>query len=100
MARKIYIYKCKKNAFKTRAILLLNFTTEKVFTLKNILKLISTVWSIATHHIEFELHVEDPSTVKHWHQVDGKHCRSVRGDGDIGPKEDVEVHGKSIQLIA
>lgn len=56
--------------------------------------------SRATHHVEFELHVEDSSAVQNRHQVDGEHSSPVRWDGYIWTKEDVEVHREGVQLIA
>lgn len=54
----------------------------------------------ATHHVELELHVEDPSAVQHRHQIDGEDGGPVGRDGDVGTEEDVEMHRKGVQLIA
>lgn len=53
-----------------------------------------------THHVEFQLHVEDPPAVQNRHQVDGEDGGSVRGDRYVWPEEDVEVHGEGVQLVA
>lgn len=52
------------------------------------------------YHIELELQAEDASAVQHWQQPQGKHGWALRGKGHTGAKEDVEMDGEGVQLIA